>query len=296
MTERAHLRGVTLIELVIVMTLLGILAAVAAVALTDPIKAYGDSIKRAELTDLTDASLRRVGRDIRRALPNSPRVSQSGNIFYLELLLTRTGGRYRAQGPGNALDFSSADTQFDSIGPLSQIPDQVPQVNDILVVHNLFSSASAEANAYTYAQAGYGCAAVTYATTCNSARITSVTQGAGFTTLTFASRQFPLTSPGNRFSVVEGPVTYICSGGGVDSNGDGVGALRRVSGYPVAFVQPTAFGNNPALLADHVSNCQIDYDPLVLNQSLGLVTLRLELSRGGETVRIYHEVHVSNIP
>jgi len=50
------------------------------------------------------------------------------------------------------------------------------------------------------------------------------------------------------------------------------------------------------LLAQNVTDCQITYDPLVLTQSLGLVSMRLELTRGNEKVRLYHEIHVSNLP
>ncbi|HKO88806.1 MAG TPA: prepilin-type N-terminal cleavage/methylation domain-containing protein, partial [Burkholderiales bacterium] len=95
-TERRRARGVTLVELVIVLTLLAIIASVAAIALRDPVIAYRDSQERAELTDVADAALRRMARDIRLALPNSVRVN-GGN---LELLLTRTGGRYRTD-PNN---------------------------------------------------------------------------------------------------------------------------------------------------------------------------------------------------
>jgi MSHA biogenesis protein MshO len=306
-------RGITLVELVVVLGVLGIIAAAAAIALRDPLRGYVDSTRRAQLTDIADTALRRVARDIRLALPNSVRVTTVGSTAYVELLLTKTGGRYRAQvtdtGAGDVLDFAaaqpSADNQFDTLGPMSALAGQDIATNDILVVHNLFSAPTvATANAYTYNQAAKSCTSATQtSSTCNTARVTGTGAGAlaGETRINFDRRQFPLSSPGNRFHVVSGPVTYVCNtnGGALDANGNGTGTLTRVSGYTINLTQPTgAFPGAPvtSLLAQNVTDCQITYDPLVLTQSLGLVSMRLELTRGNEKVRLYHEIHVSNLP
>ena len=298
-TEQRHSRGVTLVELVIVLTLLAIIASVAAIALRDPVIAYRDSQKRAELTDVADAALRRMARDIRLALPNSVRVN-GGN---LELLLTRTGGRYRSDpnnlGQGDVLDFAAtgpADTSFDTIGPMNA--PQAVAINDILVIYNLYAAAGIPtANAYTYLS---GNCALPNSATCNTARVTAVGPGVlpNETKISFTERRFPTGSPGNRFYILEapGPVTYACVPGAVDANGNGTGTLRRVSGYNIALAQ--AAGPFPAapILAKYVTGCSIDYNNLVLTQSLGLVSMTLTLTRGGESVTLYHEVHVSNIP
>src|SRR5262245_5020575 len=85
-------RGVTLIELVVVIALVGILGALI-VTFVQPIRSYIDVGRRAALADAADGALRRIGRDVRLALPNSVRVDASGQ--FVELLLVRTGGRYR---------------------------------------------------------------------------------------------------------------------------------------------------------------------------------------------------------
>ena len=289
-------RGVTLVELVVVMTLLAIIAAVAAVALRDPVRAYADSNRRAELTDMADTALRRMARDIRLALPNSLRVSGTN----LELLLTRTGGRYREQqdgsGQGDVLDFALADTQFDTLGSMSAVPSPI-QNGDILVVYNLFSdSAITTSNAYTF---GSGNCGTSNSPNCNTAAISGTGAGtlANETRINFAARQFPHASPANRFHVVQGPVTYECAPGALDAQGNATGTLTRIAGYTITLNQPTGTGfGTRALVTNNVATCDITYNPLVLTQSLGLVSISLTLTRGGESVHLYHEVHVTNIP
>jgi MSHA biogenesis protein MshO len=299
-------RGVTLIELVVVMTLLAIISIVAAIALRDPIQAYLDTNRRTDLADSADTALRRIARDVRIALPNSVRVT-GANPVYLELLLTRTGGRYRSQpnaaSLGNILDFAAADTAFDTLGPLATNAGQTIVANDMLVVHNLFGAASiTTSNAYTFNQAAYNCTAATPDhANCNTARITGTAAGdlADEARINFDARRFPLASPGNRFHVVSGPVTYACAPGPVNAQGNGTGTLTRVSNYTVQLAQPAgAWSGAPvsAVLAGNVTACEITYDPLVVAQSRGLVTLRIALTLGNETVNLHHAVHVSNIP
>src|SRR5262245_25337027 len=170
-----HARGVTLVELVVVLTLLGVIAAVAAIALRDPIRAYVDTNRRAQLTDIADTALRRMARDIRLALPNSVRVTGAGPM-HMELLLTRTGGRYRAQGDGGtakALDLTAPDTCFDTLGPVPGAGTPASQAivaGDIVVVHNLFSASGVTtSNAYTYNQSPY--CSTANSSTCNTAQI-----------------------------------------------------------------------------------------------------------------------------
>ncbi|NIO42154.1 MAG: prepilin-type N-terminal cleavage/methylation domain-containing protein, partial [Burkholderiales bacterium] len=67
--------GFTLAEAVIVIAVLGIISAAAAVFIRGPIAAYFDVARRAEMVDTADTALRRIARDLQRALPNSVRVT-----------------------------------------------------------------------------------------------------------------------------------------------------------------------------------------------------------------------------
>jgi len=263
-------RGFTLVEMIVVIAITGIIAGVVAVFIKRPVEGYFDLARRAELTDIADTALRRMARDLRLALPNSIRTTDSEQT--VELLLTRTGGRYRAEpkadGSGDALDFAATDTSFDILGPAVSFA-----AGDRIAIYNLGPNVPG-ANAYA------GDNIATY-------------NGAAGPTTTVAINpfQFPLESPGSRFQVVEGPVSYACVGD----------TLWRYWGYAIQPAQPNAAalpglgGVLSARLATRLSGCAIRYVEGVTERS-GLVEMQLTLSQSGETVTLVHAVHVSNVP
>ena len=88
--SRIHFEeGFTLIETMLAIAVTGIVA----LFIRQPVQAYVDSEARAELIDTADTALRRIGRDLRLALPNSIRTTASGANQYIEFMLTKTGGR-----------------------------------------------------------------------------------------------------------------------------------------------------------------------------------------------------------
>ena len=288
------MRGVTLIELVVTIVVLGIVAAVATIFLQPALQAYFATQRRAELADVADTAMRRMARDIRLALPNSARVD--GTSRFLEILMTKNGGRYRAANDDDnpaataedPLDFSAPDSIFDTLGVMPGGGDQQVQANDYVVIHNL---GIAGADAYDLA-----------APNRNIERIAAIGAGAlaGEQRITLAAAtRFPLESPGRRFFVVSGPVTFACTGVGTAA-GDGTGTLRRWSNYaiePRGGLPPTVLpaGATEALLVGNVSACQIDYTALPM-LGRGLVEVRLAITRASETVTLYFEAHVNNVP
>ena len=262
-------RGFTLIEMVMVIVILGVIGATVAVFMRKPVDAYVDTARRAALSDLADTAVRRMARDIQRALPNS--IRNPGNQC-VEFIPTRTGGRYRAQttaaGGGDILDFSAADTSFGVFGNLAAVPaEQQVRAGDVVVVYNL---GIAGADAY----AGD-----------NTAVVTSVASAAE-STIGIASKLFPLASGGNRFHVVPGDekiVAFVCSGG----------KLYRSSNHAYGNSCPTA---GAAVLADRVASCNFVYNDSDLQRN-ALVQMTMVLTdSAGESVSLYHEVHVSNTP
>jgi MSHA biogenesis protein MshO len=299
-------RGATLIELVVTIVLIGLLAGSATVVLVPAYEAYFAGQRRAELADAADTALRRLVRDVRLALPNSARVGGSDRI---EILLTRTGGRYRAAPDSDAgtgeqwLDFTDdTPTDFDVFQPLpaSQVPaDQRPQANDHAVIHNLGIPG---ADAYDFTAANP-----------NAKRVQSFSFSSGALgnesriTLAGGANRYPLESPGLRYFVVSGPVTYVCVGVGT-AGGNGTGELRRWSGYtydpalpsPLAYsaLPPAALppGASEAVLVSNVSDCAFTYTNSLNNLSRGLVGIRLALTRANETVALFFQAHINNVP
>ena len=266
--------GFTLIELVVVIVITGVIAASVAVFLRLPVQGYVDATRRAEMSDIADTALRRMARDIKLALPNSIRITDGGKT--LELLLTRTGGRYRTEGVG-FLDFSQPVSSLTQLGPFANGVGQNILAGDLLVIYNL---GIAGADAYA---------------SDNSASITGIDATAPNEPLIhFTPKQFPFESPDARFQIVEGAVTYTCD------NAAGKTNLMRYAGYPITPGQPTAasLAASPAaraLAASNVSACAFTYTPGVTARA-GVVVLTLKISLAGESVQLYQEAHVSNVP
>jgi MSHA biogenesis protein MshO len=262
----ARERGVTLLEMIMVIVITGIIGAAIALFIRAPVESYVDAARRAELTDIADTALRRMTRDLRTALPNSVRVDGTGK--YIEYLQTSGGGRYRAEvdsgGLGETLDFTIADTQFDVIGSMPSFT-----AGDQIVIYNL-GSGSGSTDAYAGG---------------NRTAYSSLAAP----TVTIVAKQFPFASPGKRFQVVQYPVTYACE----------AGVLRRYWGYPISAAQPVPpVGGNSALLATNVNDaaCNFSYTTGGATQRTGVVSLTLQISQGGESVRLFQQVHVSNVP
>jgi MSHA biogenesis protein MshO len=257
--------GFTLVEMIVVMVIVGILAALGGMFIARPIEGFLDLSRRATLVDAADNALRRMQRDIRQALPNSVRITPNGRC--LELLHTVDGGRYRAEGPGNVLDFTTIDSDgFDVLGTL----DAAPAAGQSLVVYNL-ASAGLQGNAYS------------------GDNLTGIDTNTS--TATFIQPdppiRFPFASPFQRFFLVDGPISYVFNAG--------AGTLERHAGYAIAAAQSASPTNSPAVMARHVTGCVFRYDPGTPWRA-GLVTMQLTLADAGETITLLHQVHVENAP
>lgn len=286
-------KGFTLIEMIVVMVITGIIGGMIAMFIRAPVQGYLDSARRAAMTDIADTALRRISRDLRRALPNSVRVATDGTNFYLEFIPTIGGGRYRVGPPGDPLDFTTADGGFDVLAPVANVG--IAATNRI-AIYNLGIT-----NATAYAGDNFNV-------------VNTVSAGANtdetHITLT-APIRFPFASPGNRFHVFTTPVTYVCApiaGGG--------GTLTRYWGYAIqslqsstdsmlelnALVSPANASRGGALLASNVGlavgagGCSFSYQANVVAERTGIVTMNLTITQNGESVTLYSVAHVSNEP
>ena len=278
--------GFTLIEMIMVITITGIIAAIVAVFIRSPVEGYVDAVRRAELTDQADVALRRITRDLRLALPNSLRVMTAGGINYIEFIMTTSGGRYRDPADGSTggdfLSFTSAaDATFDVLGAMPAMA-----ADDFIVAYNL-GPGNNPGNAYNYDATTGACRAGG----CNIARIQSI---AGNTvtlaTNPFAAQTPPLPSPSARFQVVPGvtrAVTYACPT-------IAAGNLTRHWNYGFNAAQAAPAGGFSAPLAAGAT-CTVDYVSAATGRN-GLLYISLTLTSSGEAVSLFNQIHVDNAP
>lgn len=307
MTDTSHrphpagrLLGYTLIETVVVVVIVGILAAGASAFIVRSVEGYTDVSRRAALVEAAESALRRMARDLHRALPNSVRVTDPGTgSFALELLPTLDGAKYSKDGQAaQKLVFNVADDNFDLKGCFRNpaTPSAFTQ-GGRLVINN--RGTLNLGNVYIDAQATSGPSVITYAAptitiTLTNTKAALCPDGLDATHhVTFTpsnTQRFRSASPNQRLYVVTTAVSYLCDAA--------LGTLTRYYNYPILSAQvTTAAGFAPiassALVTDRVNNCRaLTATTDVRNR--GLVTLTLGLSAAGETINLVHQVQLDN--
>lgn len=290
-------RGFTLVEAVMVIVIIGILAAVVAVFIRNPVQGYFDSAARAEVADEADLAMRRIARDLRLALPNSVRVAEPDHNA-VEFLLTKSGGRYLAADDGadpalKVLDFENPGNEFTVVNAAADLAALVAP-NDYVVVYNLGEGYS-PANAYEIGTGtrGWNIAQIAARAPASGSTLTSITLRDN----PFAAQNPPMPSPTQRFQVVSGPVMYHCT----YDNGSQI--LKRYWNYTIKkdMPVPPADGQS-AIIATHLDTCDevFRYDNNLPGlQRSGLVTISLSMQPRNEPsaiVKLIHQVHVDNTP
>ena len=299
---RSRHHGFTLVELIMVIVIMGAIGGMVSVFMKSPIDAYLDSARRAALTDVADTVVRRMARDIQKSLPNSIRPLNSSQC--IEFIPTRSGGRYRA-ADADALNFGSAgSTSFNVFGDFTAASTTVPadqQIKplDVIVLYNL-GIPGLDAYSGTNIATVTAVAATPTGTPPETA-LTVTVPGTVNTT-------FPFLNTTNRFQIVpkeENVVAYVCANLGSSGEGSCKNNLclyRQI--LPLTTADPAVSGcptpslvapNKASILASKLGSCNFNYSPDQQHNALVAMTLQLT-DDSGESVNLYHEVHVSNTP
>lgn len=281
--KRGHygfMTGFTLIEMIVAITIMGIVAGMLAVFIRSPVEGYFATVRRAQLTEEADASLRFMARDLQAALPNSIQVSGGPATYSLSFLPINSGGRYReyptGTGTGTPLRFGQAVTSFDAIGASAEATTTTARgtaTSGRAVVGNLSSGVS-------------NCNSTASAFASNSQ--TATLSGS---TVTVTSHTFPEACNLQASTVQDNTSTT-----NNEANDRGFGKLFFVGTTGVSYSCGTAgLTRNGVALASHVTACTIGYD-VSTNAQVQTVSVRLTLSRDGESVELLRPVHVVNEP
>ena len=276
--------GVSLVELILVIVLIGIIGGVLTMQLAPAIQSYLLVSQRAGLTSQADTALRRMTTEVRAAVPNSLRLN---NPQCLDLVPTRDGGRYRmgpdTVNPNDAhINDAEAGTAFDVLTPLNAMPTP----GDAIVIGNRSPDD-------VYSESNVG--------TVSTAAGPSPNAQAGISRIVLnAPIQIPQGYDGGRFLVVprdERVVTYLCTQGIDQATGSGNGTLRRFSRDTFGATTCTAPTGTSAIVATRVSACSfVVYTNQGATQDSGFVQLQLTLTERGESVPLTIGTHIDNLP
>lgn len=276
-------QGFTLVELVIVITLTGVVAVLASTIVGNQVLGYVDMSRRAALTAKADMALQLMARELRSAVPYSIRVTGGSAIEWVPVL---SWGRYRKLVNAvqtDTLDFSAPDDQFEVLyaNALPVLPASAR-----MVVGNTSSNGVDGVNIYGGAGTGVLVPAGSHVITPASTTLSLLGNNIQFS----ASHQFSLASLASRFYLVNNATSYVCN----------AGTITRYEGYNIQATQPTNGAAAPlssaasAVLLENVTGCSFGYT--AIDTSHGLVTLTIQIEQDGESVTLYHVVNVENRP
>lgn len=289
----SNVDGFTMIELVVVITLMSTVGVLVSLIVSSQMLGYVDIARRAALVDRAETSVRRMARDIRNAIPNSIRVTGD----YIELVPIQDAGRYRALNSTavntDILDFTQKDNRFQVLGSLSS-----PASGSQLVIYNIglvnSSTPVAGSNVYAAASSSTFPPSGSHVISPAGTSLTVVSDASGDFLTLGSTFQFAFASPASRFFVVKGALTYGCNL--TD------GTITRYSGYSLQTSQPSNGAASPlssapskATLIDNVTACSFGYSNGSAQRS-GLLTIQIRIADKGETVELMHQVHVNNAP
>lgn len=278
----ARQSGFTLVELILVVVLCAIVAAMVGSVLSRPLEGFVAQSRRMELVDIAAVALDRMQRDIRMAVPGSLRLSADGQA--LELLLIHSAGRYLPnRSDGVSLEFSTTPNA-QCRGPLDVLtmlprcdvlqvfaPDLLPPASGWLVIASApFNWAASSPGSITPTGTVF-------------ARLADSVDYPGISLIQVAPQggdfAFASASARRRIYFADRVVGYRCS----------AGQLLRYEHDQLQATLPEAAPSTARLQADRVQGCDFRF-------SSGLAGLRLSIGTAGESIRLARQVQVSNAP
>ena len=260
--------GFTLIELVIVIVLISIVALSLSNLTSETVYGYIDAKDRNRLSQSTKWTTERIAREVREALPQSIRASNSGGIHCVEFMNIVNASTYLDIPPsGDVSSFNAVDFDLSFSAGLTVA---IMPINPTTIYGGSGTLGSVAAIA-------------------NSGNEVTITLS--------GPTNFSRRSPQNRFYLLNSPISFCLN----DISGD----VTRYAGYTTTAAQPLPpTGGTSELLAENFSaNGNVfTYQSGTLNRS-GLLQMNFRaqnrdrnLVGTAESFEVFHEVHIRNVP
>ncbi len=274
--NNATLIGFSLIEMIIAISVLGILSASIAVFLRGPITSYFDTERRGDLANAGELAMAKMALEISNAVPNSVRVIKlpgPNGGFYLEFLPVVNEGVYATPEP-----FSPPNDKFTALCVAPTVPCPIPTpAFKWVVINNHVAGVGTD----VWANPGG---------TSSRTGLTGIVGGIiNHSPKTF----YGAAGVDYHFQIADDPVTYFCD------PPPGSGTLVRYSGYGAPAVSqpqpPPAV--TPNVLARQITACRVQIGPGNLRHAQ-VVALTLSLAAGtpADSLNLYQAIRVETPP
>lgn len=296
-------KGFTLVELVIVITLLGIISLVTVGFISSSMQGYADLKRRDQLSAAARVAVERMAREVRNALPNSIRVDGTGTC--LEFIPALAASRYISV----PLSASASSNSFQSvpfavepeIGRVAVYPLDTNRTDEV-------SPGGDDIGRTPNQNPVYDLDTWSIISPAISAGSVLAASGGNVTVQLTAAHRFPSDSPSGRYFIVDEPVSFCL-------DGTDLYRYQGVSGsaYTFAINQPSVATlnaltePNKALLASDVvspsgsqsfrySEATLQRNAIVLFDLLVQDQVLTVSDTTQEEIRIQFEVQVRNVP
>ena len=256
--------GFTLVELIAVLVIVGIVSVIGSQFIVSAIDSYSDSERRSKMISRGRASIEQITRQLRNALPNSVRVSGTGNC--LEYLPIMTGANY--------------------LNPVADSVNNAPLTTAITTAPFNVGSRSP-----SYVVIGAMLPNDIYVATLPAAKATAGTLSAGIHSSVplGTSHRFIRNSINGRLFLTDSPNRFCLMGGGLYQYGD--------YGMDSVLTDSDPGGSRTLLLAEDVStNTQAFLLSPGVEERNTAVIIALTFSERGDQVALDGKVLVRNVP
>jgi len=282
------IRGVTLVELVVTILIMGILAGGTTAYITSSTQSYVDTATRNQLSGIARLTTMRLERELGNAVPNSVRTRSGTGEECIEFFPIEDVTRYLSLNLGGTAE-SMTVVPFAKGAALTSRVAAAQAAGESLPLFPIIYPTFSESLYADNTLATQGPRATT------SAYSSSVTSGVE--TLSFSSHQFDVGTVRQRLYLAGEPVSFCVVGD----------KMFRYKNYGVSATQclpstadclPTSRPDR-SVVSDQIDNASIaetfEYADGDI-QSYGLVRVNLNFADGSETLVIHHEIQINNAP